>query len=86
MNTVAGPALGGYGGRFSYPVAGSGEGKEWDLSRMGPNEGKYYFKLKGEQNRAEVYRNTKGVLREWIMSLAECAQQVERLARTPITL
>ena len=44
MNTVPGPALGGYGGRFSYPVARSAEGKEWDLSRMGPNEGKYYFK------------------------------------------
>ncbi len=44
MNTVPGPALGGYGGRFSYPFARTPNGKEWDLSRVGPNEGKFYFK------------------------------------------
>jgi hypothetical protein len=44
MNTVPGPALGVYGGRFAFPIARTADGKEWDLSRLGPNAGKYYFK------------------------------------------
>jgi hypothetical protein len=44
MNTVPGPALGGYGARFSYPVAKTADGKEWDLSRVGANDGRFYFK------------------------------------------
>jgi len=44
MNTVPGPALGGYGARMSYPLAKTAEGKEWDLSRVGANEGRFYFK------------------------------------------
>jgi galactose mutarotase-like enzyme len=44
MNTVPGPALGEYGSRLGFPTARTQEGKEWDLSRMGPDEGKYYFK------------------------------------------
>ena len=44
VNTVPGPALGAYGCRFNFPVARTAAGKEWDLSRIGPNEGKYYFK------------------------------------------
>jgi hypothetical protein len=44
MNTVPGPALGGYGGRFDYPLAKTADGTEWDLSRMGANAGKLFFK------------------------------------------
>jgi hypothetical protein len=44
INTVPGPALGGYGGRFNFPTARTAEGREWDLSRVGPKDGKYYFK------------------------------------------
>lgn len=44
MNTVPGPALGGYGGRFDYPISKTGEGKKWDLSRVGGNDGQLYFK------------------------------------------
>ncbi len=44
MNTVPGPALGGYGGRFDFPIARTEDGREWDLSRIGPPERKVYFK------------------------------------------
>ncbi len=44
MNTEPGPALGGYGGRFSYPLAMTPDGKEWDLSRVRAKEGRLYFK------------------------------------------
>ena len=44
MNTVAGPALGGYGERFSFPVARTADGKEFDLSRINPPGDKLYFK------------------------------------------
>ena len=44
INTVAGPALGGYGGRFGFPKATTADGREWDLSRVGPNDGRYFFK------------------------------------------
>jgi galactose mutarotase-like enzyme len=33
INTVPGPALGGYGGRFNFPAARTAEGREWDLCR-----------------------------------------------------
>jgi hypothetical protein len=44
LNTVPGPALGAYGSRLGYPLARTPDGKEWDLSRLGPNEGQYFFK------------------------------------------
>lgn len=44
MNAVPGPALGAYGDRLSFPVAKTPDRKEWDLSRLGPNDGKNYFK------------------------------------------
>ena len=44
MNTEPGPALGGYGGRFSYPLATTADGKQWDLSRVGPKEARLYYK------------------------------------------
>jgi galactose mutarotase-like enzyme len=44
INTVPGPALGDYGGRFSFPLARTAAGQQWDLSRVNPNEGKFYFK------------------------------------------
>lgn len=44
MNTVAGEALGEYGARFSFPIARTQAGREWDLSRVGPKKRKYYFK------------------------------------------
>ncbi|MBZ5561514.1 MAG: hypothetical protein LAP13_03745 [Acidobacteriia bacterium] len=44
MNTEPGPALGGYGGRFDFPNARTEDGREWDLSRIGPRERKLYFK------------------------------------------
>ncbi len=44
MNTVPGPALGSYGGRFNFPLARSEGGQEWDLSRVGPPEGRVFFK------------------------------------------
>jgi hypothetical protein len=44
VNTVPGPALGAYGGRFNFPVAMTPDGRDWDLSRLGPNDGKYFFK------------------------------------------
>jgi hypothetical protein len=44
LNTVSGPALGAYGNRLSFPIAKTPDGREWDLSRVGANEGKYYFK------------------------------------------
>ncbi len=44
INTVPGPALGRYGGRFTFPIAKTADGREWDLSRINPMEGKLYFK------------------------------------------
>ncbi len=44
INTVPGPALGGYGERFDFPNAVTKEGRAWDLSRIGPPERKLYFK------------------------------------------
>jgi hypothetical protein len=44
MNTVPGPALGGYGERHGFPRVTGADGREYDLSRVGPNEGKHYFK------------------------------------------
>ncbi len=44
VNTVPGQALGDYGGRFTFPIARGSDGRQWDLSRVGPNEGKFYFK------------------------------------------
>jgi hypothetical protein len=44
LNTVPGPALGAYGGRFSFPIAKTPDGKQWDLSRVNPCEGRLYFK------------------------------------------
>lgn len=44
INTVPSPALGGYGQRYSFPVARTANGREWDLSRINANEGKHFFK------------------------------------------
>ncbi len=44
MNTVPGEALGEYGTRLDFPIARTATGKKWDLSRVNPREGKYYFK------------------------------------------
>lgn len=44
MNTVAGSALGGYGGHFTFPKAKTPDGKTWDLSEIGPIDRKLYFK------------------------------------------
>jgi hypothetical protein len=44
INTVPGPALGGYGGRFTFPTARTADGKTWDLSQINPHRGKFYFK------------------------------------------
>ena len=44
MNTVPGPAFEEYGQRYSFPIATTPDGRAWDLSQIGPNEGKYYFK------------------------------------------
>lgn len=44
LNTVAGPALGAYGERLSFPVARTAEGKEFDLSRINSPESRLYFK------------------------------------------
>ena len=44
MNTVPGSVLGGYGGRFTFPIAKAPDSKTWDLSEIGPVERKVYFK------------------------------------------
>ena len=44
INTVPAPALGGYGGHFSFPIARTPDGRAWDLSEIGPIERKLYFK------------------------------------------
>lgn len=44
MNTVPGPALGGFGERFSFPIAKTSAGKEFDLSRINPPGSQLYFK------------------------------------------
>jgi hypothetical protein len=44
INTVPGPALGGYGGRFNFPIATTPDGRTWDLSEIGPMRRKRYFK------------------------------------------
>jgi len=44
MNTVPGPALGEYGASLDYPLARTAEGREWDLSRVGPEQGRLFFK------------------------------------------
>ena len=44
MNTVPGPALGAYGGRFTFPIAKTPDGTTWDLSEIGSVERKLYFK------------------------------------------
>lgn len=44
INTVPGPALGGYGERYTFPNARTSDGKEWDLSRINANDGKFSFK------------------------------------------
>jgi len=44
MNTVPGSLLGGYGERYSFPIARTATGTPWDLSVVRPNEGKCVFK------------------------------------------
>lgn len=44
INTGAGPVLGNFGQLYSFPVARTTGGKEWDLSRINGNEGRYFYK------------------------------------------
>jgi len=44
LNTVPGPGLGAYGEWYNFPNARTKDGRELDLTRIGPPEGKLYFK------------------------------------------